>query len=212
MGFLTGGPYYDLIGRTGNNVGRRRKGKNVFSMRPAKSSKQPTVLQLDQRTKFGLATSWMSNALSVIQIGYQHYQVNGSSMNSAVKDALDLAITGVSPNFTLDYQKVLLSKGPLLKARNLTFLSTVPDELSISWDASVGSGLSSPSDKLVVFVFSANEWLFVELIGPVTRSALTYNLSLPSEFSGNTAHIWISFVSADGKTVSKSQHKSMSLV
>jgi hypothetical protein len=207
MGFLTGGPYYDLIGRTGNNVGRKIKGKNVFSMRPSKSTKLPTQLQLNQRIKFGLVTGWLSNALNIIKIGYQHYTSNGSSMNSAVKQVLDEAITGVAPNFTLDYSAVKLSKGPLLGPYNLTITSTVSSELEISWQLGSSSGNQALTDKLIVFGFVPMLGEFIELIAPVTRGALSYTLSVPAEFSGEQIQIWISFVNAAGDVVSTSKQR-----
>lgn len=212
MGFLTGGPYYDLIGRTGNNVGRKVKGKNVFSMRPSKSSKQPTALQLEQRSKFGMVTSWMSNALNIVQIGFQHYQATGSAMNSAVKRALRKAVTGVSPNYMFDYSLVELSAGPLPGVTSWGALSDSPNEIEITWRVAVGSGKHKPTDKLIIFGYVPMLNEFVELIAPTTREALAYNLILPEEFSGNDIHIWISFMSADGDLVSDSQHRMLTVV
>ncbi|MEJ7558681.1 MAG: DUF6266 family protein [Pedobacter sp.] len=212
MGFLMGGPYYDLIGRTGNNVGRRRKGKNVFSMRPSKSTKQPTILQLNQRLKFGLVTRWLSNALNVIQIGYQAYQTTGSSMNSAVKQVLDDAITGVSPNFALDYSRVQLSKGPLLGARNWVMSAIASAEVELTWDANVGSGKHNVTDKLIIFAFCPVVGEFLELIAPVTRGALAYTLSVPASMSTELLHVWISFMNHEEDVVSRSEFRSITLL
>jgi hypothetical protein len=212
MGFLTGGPYYDLIGRTGNNVGRKVKGKNVFSMRPSKSSKQPTTLQRDQRTKFGMVTAWMSNALNIVQIGFQHYESTGSAMNSAVRRTLQKAVIGVSPNFNLDYSKVDLSRGPLMGSRNWDATSSVTNEIELTWRNQISSGKQKPTDKLVIFGYVPLLMQFVELIGPVAREAQTYNLILPEEFSGQIMHLWIYFMSAEGDLVSNSQHTMMTVV
>ena len=212
MGFLTGGPYYDLIGRTGNNVGRKVKGKNVFSMRPSKSSKQPTTLQLDQRSKFGMVASWMSNALNIVQIGFQNYQSTGSAMNSAVKRALQTAVIGVSPNFNLDYSKVELSRGSLMGSRNWDVSSSATNEVQITWRNQVSSGKQKSTDKLVIFAYSQFLRQFVELIGPVTRETQTYDLTLPEEFSGQIIHLWIYFMSAEGDLVSNSQYTTIPVV
>jgi hypothetical protein len=212
MGFLTGGPFYDLIGRTGNNVGRRRKGKNTFSMRPSKSTKLATPAQISQRLKFGLATSWLSNALSIVQIGWQNYQTNGSAMNSAVKDLLANAILGTSPNFAIDYSKVQLSNGPLQEARSLGVQSAANAEIEISWLASLGSGKHDVTDKLVIFGYLPAMDEYVELIGAVTRGQLTYTMSVPAEFSGEQIHVWTSFVNAKGNVVSDSQFNTITLL
>jgi hypothetical protein len=43
-------------------------------------------------------------------------------------------------------------------------------------------------------------------IGGAVRSALTFQLELPAEYSGDTVHCWMALVSADGKLVSNSQY------
>ena len=212
MGFLKGGPYYDLIGRTGNNVGRRVKGKNVFSMRPAKSSKRATTAQLNQRIKFGLVTKWMSYALNIVQIGYQHYQSTGSSMNSAVKRALDLSIIGVAPNFALNYPKLELSRGPLVGPYQYAVTSQGSNEIDITWGVGITSGKQSLTDKGVFFVFAPILGQFVELIAPATRGDLSYTAILPIEFSGEQIHVWMFFVNDLGDVVSRSEHRSVTVI
>ncbi|RZM21720.1 MAG: hypothetical protein EOO88_31805, partial [Pedobacter sp.] len=117
MGKLTGGIDNDMIGKLGNHVGRKVKGENIISMKPAKSNRPPTPLQYNQRLKFGLVTNWMSWIGQFIKIGFQHYDNNGkSAMNAAVQYNLENAVTGVTPNYLMDYANVRLSRGKLAKA------------------------------------------------------------------------------------------------
>lgn len=203
MGFLLGGPYFHLKGRTGNNVGRIVKGRNVFAMRPTPSNKPATVLQQDQRTKFALVTSWLRKCGDFVNLGYQNYEARGSEMTAAVKDVLDNAITGVSPNFTIDYSKVRLSKGDLSDGLDVSVVAEDVAELVISWPP--GAGLQGAlTDKLMVLVFCPMINRYTSVIGVVARSAGTYTLSLPALYSGEAVHIWTAFVSLDKKEVSDS--------
>lgn len=210
MGFLLGGPYYHLKGRTGNNVGRVVKGRNVFSMRPSKSNRPPTVKQLDQRLKFGMMTAWLSWTANVVKTGFAAYDATGSSMNAAVKYNLDNAVTGTSPNFMIDYPEVLLSKGHLAQARNLTVVADTAAELEFTWLANTGIFIGSASDKASFFVYCPIADQFCEVTGVVSRSALTYTMSLPAEFSGEVVHIWVSFVGEAG--VSTSQYNTVTVL
>ncbi|MHA4893542.1 DUF6266 family protein [Pedobacter sp. PWIIR3] len=210
MGFLLGGPYYHLKGRTGNNVGRIVKGRNVFSMRPANSSKPPTIKQLDQRLKFGMMTAWLSWAANVIEPGFSGYDAKGSPMNAAVKYNLDNAVTGVSPNFMIDYPEVKLSRGHLAEARALSVVSDTAAEIEFTWLANIGIFNGAPTDKASFLAYCPSANLFSEVTGAVSRSALTYTMSVPEEFSGEVVHLWVSFVNPEG--VSTSQYHSVTVV
>ncbi|MDR6783350.1 hypothetical protein ABIE26_000162 [Pedobacter africanus] len=107
MGKLFAGPFCDLTGKTGNNVGRWVKGKNIFAIKPHKSSVPPTQPMLDQRFKFGLMNGWLNRISKLVKPGFADYDVAMSAVNACVGYNLKRAITGVSPNFTIDYSKVL---------------------------------------------------------------------------------------------------------
>ena len=206
MGFLKGGPYYHLVGRTGNNVGRVVKGKNVFAMRPAKSSKLPTQALLDQRFKFGLITNWLRRLAGVINVGFKDYDSEMSPRNAAVSYNLQNAIIGVSPNYTIDYEKVVYSRGLLDVAYNPLIAVTVAARLDYTWGAPTGDSNAQGTDKATFVVYNESKNKFVTLKGVILRSALAYNLLLPPDWSGDTVVAYLSFVSADGKLVSDSHY------
>ena len=204
MGFLKGGPYYHLVGRTGNNVGRVVKGKNVFAMRPAKSSKPATQLQLDQKLKFGLVTSWLRRLAGVVDVGFKDYDAEMSPRNAAVSYNLQKAVIGVSPNYTIDYQKVVYSRGLLDVAYNPLIAVTAAARLDYTWGAPTGDTNARGTDKATFVVYNESKNKFVTLKGAILRSALAYNLLLPADWSGDTVVAYLSFVSDDGKLVSDS--------
>jgi len=204
MGFLTGGPFYHMVGRTGNNVGRVVKGKNVIAMRPSPSSKPATQAMLDQRFKFGLITSWLRRLGAVIDVGFKDYDAEMSSRNAAISYNLLNAVIGVSPNFTIDYEKVVYSRGKLDVANNPLVAVTTAAKLDYSWAAPTGDTNALGTDKVTFVVYNEAKNKFVTLKGVVQRSALAYVLQLPPDWSGDEVQTYISFVSADGKLVSDS--------
>jgi len=207
MGKLTGGIDYDMIGRTGNHVGRRVKGENIISMRPAKSNRPPTPLQYDQRLRFGLVTNWLSWIGEFIKIGFQHYDNNGkSAMNAAVQYNLEKAVTGTSPNFLMDYADVLLSRGKLAKALNPEVATLTVAQLDFSWVANTGTFAGADTDKAAFIVYNPAKHDFAIQIGGVVREDQEYEMALPGDYSLDTVHIWMAFISANEKEVSTSQY------
>ncbi|MBB5438825.1 hypothetical protein HDC92_002506 [Pedobacter sp. AK017] len=206
MGFLTGGIDYDMIGRVGNHVGRKRKGRNVLAMRPSKSNKPPTQAQLDQRLKFGLMTSFISRIASVVDVGFAAYDAKMTARNAAVGYNMEHAITGVSPNYSINYEKLLYSKGKLEMPEYPEIATVAAARLDYSWPALTGITYAKGTDKATFLVYNEVKDKFVVLRGGALRSALSYNLLLPGNFSGDSVQCYISFVSADGKLVSKNYY------
>ncbi len=206
MGKLTGGIDYDMIGRTGNHVGRRVRGENIISMRPTKSNKPPSVLQLNQQLKFGLVTHVLSEMSEFIKIGFQDFDARMSPMNAAVSYNLEKAVTGMSPNYVLDYPQVLFSKGKLDGANAFAMASTEAAQLDFSWLANTGDFTGSSTDKVVVIVYNPVKDKYAYSNGAVTRAALSYDMALPATFSDDTVQVYTAFVSADGKEVSTTEY------
>lgn len=204
MGFLICGIDYDMIGRVGNHVGRKVKGRNVLSMRPSKSNKPPTELQLEHREKLRIVVQWLSRLSGVINEGFKDYDAAMSQMNAAVSLNLKKAVTAVAP-FDIDYGKVVLSKGKLDMPPQDPAIDTVTAaKLDYSWVMNTGITNAKGTDKVNFVVYNKVKDKFVILRGGAIRSALAYSLQLPANFSGDHVQCYISFVSANGKLVSNS--------
>jgi len=207
MGFLTGGPYYHLVGRTGNNVGRVKNGKNTFAMRPHKSNKPATQLQLDQRLQFGLFTSWVAELGLFVDIGFKDYDADMSPRNACMSyNFKQNVITGVSPNYSIDFGKVVLSRGKLVGVELPDVATGAGISVEFSWSADPGFSNAKATDKMYFAVYDPTADRFALVMGAVTRAALGYTMLLPAEFSGHMVRAWVMVVSADGKLVSNSVH------
>jgi hypothetical protein len=206
MGFLTGGIDYDMIGRVGNHVGRKTKGRNVIGMRPSKSNKPPTALQVAQRQKFGLVTSWMVGIAELIETGFSVHDSAESNMNAAVSYHLKNAVTGVAPNFTMDYEKVMFSRGRIKKAASPNVTIATAGAIGFSWLAGNPSKYNKATDLATVMVYNPSKEEFVTLQAAAPRSALAYNLLVPGDFSGDEVQVYIGFTSSDGKVAGDSTY------
>ncbi|MEJ2880287.1 DUF6266 family protein [Pedobacter sp. GR22-6] len=205
MAFLTGGPYYDMIGRAGNNVGRKVKGRNVFSMRPSKSNKPASLPQLNQRNKFGLLTGWTANLNLFIDAGFRHYDAKMSPMNACISyNSKRNVIVGSTAPFTIDYSKMVLSRGKLAGISLPTVATGTGISVVFDWGANLGENNAEPDDKLSFAVYDPTTDEFAIAMKVVNRSALSYELLLPAEFSGNMVQVWLMCTS--NELVSDSVH------
>lgn len=170
-----------MIGRTGNNVGRRVRGRNVVAMRPARGNRTPSAAQLATQLRLTLMTGWLKRMGPFIRFGFEDYDVKMSAWNAAVKYNIDKAITGVSPSFSIDYAKVLFSRGNLAEATSPALATTVDAQLDFSWSAAIpATSPGGPADQLVLIVYNPSKQGWAVSVGDAVRSDLSYDLAVPA--------------------------------
>lgn len=200
MGIIRQGILGGFSNKTGSVVGARWRNKDVIRGLPRKSSKPPTQAQINQRFKFGLVTGFLGRLSSFIDLGFGTGDGSTSPMNQAVTYHLNNAITGVSPNFSIDYTKLKINKGKLLLANGIEIAITVAARIDFSWLNTVPDGkYKDATDRANVVVYNPAKDSFVTLPGAAARSALGYNLLLPGDYSGDEVHCYISFSSVNNK-------------
>ena len=208
MGFLEAGPFFHLTGRVGNNVGRRVKNKNVFSMRPGKSSKRATKEQVDHRTGFGLMMKHVSLFSAAIALGFKSNKENVAPGNAALTYNLKHGLKGTGPNYSIDDEKFSISRGRLAPVQEPKVASVVGETatLDFSWTVSPGYIMTNDTDLVKVYIYTPEVEQIV--INPViaVRSALKLKMVVPFDFIGLPLHCYMMLVTADGKTVSNSQY------
>lgn len=202
MSILTGGPYYHMVGRTGNNVGRVLRGKNVFSMRPSPSQKPPTSLQLAVRMRLAMMSDFYSWVTDLLDLGFQDYTAEMSAFNAAVSYGLRNAVTGVSPNFTVDYTKVMFSRGKLYNVTNPVAATAVGAVVDFTWTSVLYEEYASADDKVSIVFYNPALGNFVVKMNAALRSAQAYEMHLPLDWSGAEVNAWILTANAEGKMVS----------
>lgn len=200
-----------VSGLVGTVVGATFRTLDIIRSRPKKSGKPPVQSQINQRLKFGLVTKFLARLKLFIDEGYKPVSKLHSPMNSAVQYNLNNAITGVAPNFTLDYTKIEISNGRLNGISDPVLAAVAGSKLAVTWDIT-DDGEFEPGEKierdkdtarLVAYNTKNNKLL---LTGYALRSAGTYQTRIPLADAGSTVHVWIFFVSEDGKLTSTSQY------
>ena len=198
MGTQTKGPLGGFSGKTGPLIGVISKGKNIITSLHTKS-KKVTQKQLDQRAKFGLITSLLGYVGDLIDIGFHEHSTDTSPMNAAVSYNLKYAVTGISPDFDINLPMLSFSRGKLTAPRGVDVQPVIGAKITFSWMDTGETKFSKPTDPLMIMVYNPSKNEFVTSIAATTRSALSYTLQLPADFTPDEVHCYLSFARADGK-------------
>lgn len=205
MGIQHWGAFGGFQNQTGPLVGHWTNGQNVITAIPHPSQKPPSTGQLNAQAKFKTVVSFQRRLTPLIRVGYQNaHKEKQSAYNACFVDNYANAVTGIAPDYTIDYPEFVYSKGELSRAYSAEILTAVAATIQFSWLGTLATGIGGPTDMATLVVYNPTKGQFVTLVGAAARSALTYSLLVPGDFSGDECHCWISFVSADGKMASDS--------
>lgn len=193
-----------FTGKVGTVVGSSWKGIDYMRSLPKKTTKAPTQAQLDQRFKFGLVNNFFKSISSLVDVGFSSVAGKQTALNAAVAYHLKEAVVGTSPDFQIDFSKVLISRGELLSPWLPTATVSTAAAIDFSWTDNSGANLSAANDLLVLLVYNPSTKEYVFLENAALRSDTQATLALPANFSGAEVHSWMAFFAADRKTVSTS--------
>ena len=195
MGIIRLGILGGFRNKVGVIVGSSWRSLDVIKAMPKISNKPKTQAQLDIQAKFKLVTDVITPIASIIDVGFKAYGKIQTPRNAAFTANLEVAITGVSPNFSFDFEKLQFSKGSLENARDVQ-LQTVPgSKMKYSWTDTFSDDKEHPTDmvNLVLYCPALDKW--VKLLNAVPRSAKTFTIQMPAGFMGHPVMGFISMVS-----------------
>jgi hypothetical protein len=206
MGTFLKGILGGFSGKVGNVIGASWSGIDYLRSLPRKSSKPPTEAQLKQRMTFGLVMGFLRPIGILLKVGYQAYKGKETPINAASRYHLEHAVTGIYPNLTIDLPEVVISKGNLLAPYFAEIGSSVAGEVKFDWLNNAPVGSTNGTDRATLLIYNPEKDQFTYLQSAAARSALTFTLELPTDYSGDLVHGWLCFVSVNGKEVSDSAY------
>jgi hypothetical protein len=195
MGIIRKGILGGFKNKVGTVVGSSYRNKDVIKSLPKVSNKPPTVLQTNQRIKFGIITAYLSRISDFIDDRYKKTGAT-SSMNEAVSYHLKHAMLGVAPNFTIDYPKLQFSSGKLANPATYSVDTVTAGKVDFNWSLDgVNSKYHDATDVINVLAYNADKDKFVAVLAAAPRSALTFSLQMPPDFVGDEVYCYFSFSS-----------------
>lgn len=203
MGTIRQGILGGFSGKVGTVIGGSWKGISYMRSQ-AQSVKNPrTEGQMSQRTKFALALSFLKPMTSLIRVGFKLYARKQTAFNAAMSYTLANAISGVYPDYELNFASVLVSRGALTPAANGAAVAT-DGNIAVSWDDNTGVGTAKATDKTLIAVINPSKAEAITNTAGVARSAGTQTIVMPADWVGDEVQAYLGFISEDSKEVANS--------
>ena len=193
MGSIKQGILGAFSGKVGTVIGYTLNGIAYMRGLATSHTDANTQAQQDQRAKFRLAVSFLRPLVALLHIGFKSASDKMSGFASAMSYTLENAIMGVSPNFSIDYTKVLVCRGNLPGALNAEAVSAVPGTIDFTWDNNTWDFGAKATDKVVLVVHHPLLNKTVSVIGAATRLTGNQSVELPLQFQGGEVQCWIGF-------------------
>ncbi|TDQ06189.1 DUF6266 family protein [Pedobacter metabolipauper] len=208
MGKLNRGFLGGFRGRLGPAYGCFWRGMDLVKTLPRKSGKPGTPKQLVIQQKLAVVTGFLSGMGPLIEIGFKGVTNSGeSAMNAAVSYNIQNAVTGIAPNFVMDYTKLKYSFGKLPLPNEIQVTMLPLAKLEVNWSPrSYGVVKIHPDDLATFVVYNPEKNTFVVLEDAARRDETTYTIQMPSEFIGDTVFFFMNFITSDGKLVSENSN------
>jgi len=204
MGRISKGILGGFAGIVGTVVGGSWRGIDYMRSRAArKKSYKFSQTQLEQQAKFRIAAKFIRSMNSLLQDSFGDIAVRMTGANNALRYTLENAITGTYPTYTIDYSKVLVSRGTLLNAGNATATAAGSGKVTFTWTDNSGINDATATDIAILVVYCPTMNLAIYTMAGGARSAGTGTLDT-SYFTGKQVETYIGFVSDDGSLIAES--------
>lgn len=201
MARFTSMTFGSISGRHGSAVAVVMKNnKNVLKVFNAPYDPKSEE-QLAQRSKFGFVVSRMACLRGVFNVTFQK---NGGH-NHGVSLAFKTSVTGTSPDYSIDYPKLIVSEGSVTVSKQATVQKTSGIAVMVNWSTKLMDS-SIASDRVSLVFFQEEEQAAVFKQNCTIRSVGTITVDLPEEWAGGTVHSWIYFSTPNGSRNSLSSY------
>jgi hypothetical protein len=203
MGTIQKGILGGFSGKVGTVIGGTWKGIDYMRSKANRRNFKPTEKQLGQQIKFALAMRFVQPLAGLLTISFRDFAIKMTGINNAFSYLLENAITGIYPNFAIDYSVALVSRGDLPNVPGPAVTSGAGSVLTFSWSDNSGVGLAKATDQaiLVAYCPSLRQAVYTTSGGP--RSGMTADLNL-LPFSALIVETWIGFISESGYHIATS--------
>jgi flagellar basal body rod protein FlgB len=192
-------------GKVGTVIGGTWKGIDYMRSKASSISNPQTTAQLDQRLRFSIMGKFLRPLTAFLRIGFKSQAVKMSAINAAMSYNLANALTGIYPDYDVDFTKVLVSQGTLPGALNAEVTATVAGEIGYTWEDNSTDTDASATDKALLVVYNPSKNKVVTVVDGNTRSGGSQTITLPANFTGDEVQCYISFSTAKQTVLSNSE-------
>lgn len=203
MGTINKGILGGFSGTVGTVIGGSWKGIDYMRSQPARRSGTQSQAQLEQQAKFKLVVQFLQSMTALVMTTFHNYAIKMTGFNSALSYNIKNVIKGSYPSYSIDYSKVLVSRGDLPNGSGPAATAGTKGDINFTWTDNSGMGKAAVTDFAVLVAYSATYNLTIYDLAGAQRSAGAATLDA-STFGGETVEVYIGFISEDGKEVATS--------
>ncbi len=188
-------------GKVGPIVAANWRGIEVMRAKPRKTNRVPTEKQANQKLKFALVADFLRPFGGLFRDSFGNQSVE-TGTNKAFSYTMKNAVTGESPNYSIDYTKVMVSRGgiPIPELPAVVLNGT---QLNFSWRDNSGNGKALATDTAILVVYCPAKSQAVYKTVGFDRKSQAGSLDITA-FRGQDIHTYIGFLSAEKQEVSDS--------
>ena len=189
-----------VIGSLGPVTGKKWKDKATLSShrKEAKTDKNPTPAQRNQRKKFGFVSKFLNGLGPLVKMSFEELATSKTEFQCAVSYNVSNAVSGEYPNYTLHYERVSVGRGTLPNAvLPEAKQGDTPGEIRIIWADNTGMGTAAATDKAIAVMYlpGADRWIYTDTQVKRSDCSIVHNLT---GIKG-TVHTWLVFISGNKK-------------
>lgn len=180
-------------GKVGTVIGANWRGKEILRSLPRKSGKKPSLLQMQQRMKFTTVIDFLTPFNPILSRYFGGDLGEKTRGNKAFAYHIKEAVEFVDPDFVMQYNKVILSKGTLPGLENASVTAEANNTVVLNWTDNSVQVLAQATDRLFIGIYEPELGNTLCNLNLASRSATTASFVLPSVYNGKTIHIWVGF-------------------
>ncbi len=193
-------------GKVGTVIGSFWKGRNVMRSVPQHVHNPKTAAQEAARSKFSLLSNFLTANRALVDVGFKNFAATITQVNAAISVNYDNgAVSGTYPALSIDYDKVLLSKGTLLNPADCSVAQGTGQTADITWTDNTGT---SPellaSDVVMVCLYNQSKNSSTASLNAAVRDDEQLNMAYPAIWSGDTVIAFLATRNTSGELMSTS--------
>lgn len=205
MPIITSGPFLGASGSSGNyTYSQLADGRTMVKRKNSKSDIPLTENQLSVLMDTEVFAQFMKPLTGFVLVGYdlESQKRRKNHYNTMVKCTRKQAMQGVYPDRSVDFSKVLMTKGSLPAAE--TSATITETGIEFTWDTALIPNTTHHSDQVIMLAYfpELKEARYVTAGAP--RFKGTDLLYLAGIKKGYTAEVYISFITDDRRSISDS--------
>jgi hypothetical protein len=206
MGISKNGPNGPVTGRVGNLVYYMLNGQPVVRS-IGKITKAASVPQLSARKITRISSKRLKMFKAFLKVGFS-IEITGTTQNAfnmAVSVNKRAMMTGVYPNFQVDYSKLVLSRGILKPGEELN-VSATDEAIFFTWKAEEKMAWPESTDLVMMLAYFPELDRTIVKISGNARNTGADQMPIPPSLKDAHSETYIAFVAADRLQVSDSTY------